>query len=151
MSKRMSSTPIILASCRQTSVLPTPVGPANRNDPIGLSPSFRPALESLIALDSVSIASSCPKITIFRFSSSCFSDALSDAETLFGGMRAIFATIISISPTPICFFRFEGGCNCWYAPTSSITSIALSGIKRSVMYFPASSAATRNERSVYLS
>ena len=33
-SKRSSSTPITLASWRVTSVLPTPVGPANRKEPI---------------------------------------------------------------------------------------------------------------------
>jgi hypothetical protein len=35
MSKRINSMPMILASCRVTSVLPTPVGPANRKEPMG--------------------------------------------------------------------------------------------------------------------
>jgi hypothetical protein len=49
---------MMLASCRLTSVLPTPVGPANRNEPMGFSPDFNPARDSLMALASMSIASS---------------------------------------------------------------------------------------------
>src|SRR5690554_7377512 len=56
-SKRIKSTPIHLASWRHTSVLPTPVGPANRKDPIGFSPEFNPARDNLIAVAKVSIAS----------------------------------------------------------------------------------------------
>ena len=37
MSNRISSMPSVYASCSATSVLPTPVGPENRNEPIGLS------------------------------------------------------------------------------------------------------------------
>ena len=36
MSKRTNSTPMAIASWRVTSVLPTPVGPENRNEPTGL-------------------------------------------------------------------------------------------------------------------
>ncbi len=36
MSKRINSTPRILATCRVTSVLPTPVGPVNKKHPTGL-------------------------------------------------------------------------------------------------------------------
>ena len=60
MSKRSSSTPSDAASCLATSVLPTPVGPANRYAPIGFSGSRRPARASLIAEVSASIALSCP-------------------------------------------------------------------------------------------
>ena len=51
MSKRLSSMPMISASWRATSVLPTPVGPENRKLPIGLSGSRRPARLSFIAVD----------------------------------------------------------------------------------------------------
>src|ERR1051326_1644520 len=37
MSKRRNSTPRAAASCFATSVFPTPVGPAKRNEPTGLS------------------------------------------------------------------------------------------------------------------
>jgi len=36
MSKRTNSTPMAMASWRVTSVLPTPVGPENKNEPTGL-------------------------------------------------------------------------------------------------------------------
>jgi len=49
---------MMLASCLATSVLPTPVGPENRNEPIGLSGSRRPARLSFMAL--ASTRSPCP-------------------------------------------------------------------------------------------
>ena len=48
--------PMISASCVEISVLPTPVGPVNKNEPIVLLSSLKPTLESLIALDRVSTA-----------------------------------------------------------------------------------------------
>ena len=58
MSKRISSTPRVKANCRVTSVLPTPVGPENKNEPIGLSGLPRPERDILIADDKLVIASS---------------------------------------------------------------------------------------------
>ena len=57
-SKRTNSTPSSLASCFVTSVLPTPVGPANTKLPTGLSGAFKPARDNLIADASAVIASS---------------------------------------------------------------------------------------------
>ena len=51
----------------------------------------------------------------------------------FGGMRAILATMSSMSATSIIVLRFSGDSSIWAAPTSSITSIALSGSLRSWM------------------
>ena len=48
--------PRISDNCLDISVLPTPVGPVNKNDPIVLLSSLSPTLESLIALDNVSTA-----------------------------------------------------------------------------------------------
>ena len=62
-----------------------------------------------------------------RFSSTFWSSRLTD----FGGMRAILATTSSTSFTPINFLRLDGGSSICEAPTSSITSIALSGSLRS--------------------
>ena len=39
----------MLASCFVSSVFPTPVGPANKNDPIGLSLFLKPILDNFIA------------------------------------------------------------------------------------------------------
>ena len=46
------------AKARANSVLPTPVGPRNRNDPIGRLGSFRPALARRTALETATTASS---------------------------------------------------------------------------------------------
>ena len=56
MSKRNNSTPNTLASCWVTSVLPTPVGPAKINEPIGLRSLPKPARDKRITEDSSSIA-----------------------------------------------------------------------------------------------
>ena len=69
------------------------------------------------------------------------SDSASVLETDFGGMRAILAMTSSTSLTPITFLRRDSGRSICEAPTSSITSIALSGSLRSLMYFAASSTA----------
>ena len=42
------------------SVLPTPVGPRKRNDPLGRLGSANPALDLLTALETAITASSCP-------------------------------------------------------------------------------------------
>ena len=47
MSKRMNSLPSSIASCLASSVLPTPVGPVNRNAPAGRSGSAEPGARSL--------------------------------------------------------------------------------------------------------
>ena len=94
---------MMLASWRATSVLPTPVGPLNRNEPIGLSGSRRPARDSFIAVDSRVIASSCPNTTCFRSRSRFSSAFLSSFDTDLGGMRAIVAITISISRAVMVF------------------------------------------------
>src|SRR5438874_3414288 len=89
MSKRRNSTPMEIASCRVTSVLPTPVGPANRKLPTGLRASPRPERAILMAAESASIALSCPKITSFRLRSRFLRISRSEVETFLAGMRAM--------------------------------------------------------------
>ena len=48
--------PNVLLNCFATSVLPTPVGPENKYEPIGFPSSLKPALASLIDDDNSSIA-----------------------------------------------------------------------------------------------
>jgi len=48
------------ASAFESSVLPTPVGPKNRNEPIGLLGSFSPTLPLRIAFATAVTASSWP-------------------------------------------------------------------------------------------
>ena len=50
--------PMMKDSCFATSVLPTPVGPENKKDPIGLSVLPKPARAILIAEANASIAGS---------------------------------------------------------------------------------------------
>ncbi len=68
-----------MARAFDSSVLPTPVGPRNMNDPIGLSGSLSPTLARLTALEMEFTASSCPMTLSCRSSSrlSSFSDSLS--------------------------------------------------------------------------
>ncbi len=49
MSKRNNSIPNTFANCRVTSVLPTPVGPANKKHPTGFCGSRKPERANLIA------------------------------------------------------------------------------------------------------
>jgi len=58
MSKRISSMPMMKANCLATSVLPTPVGPENKKEPIGLSSLPKPALDILMADANASMAGS---------------------------------------------------------------------------------------------
>jgi hypothetical protein len=53
--------------------------------------------------------------------------------TVLAGIRAIVAMTFSISFEVIVFLRRLGGTSICIAPTSSITSIALSGSLRSLM------------------
>ena len=58
---------------------------------------------------------------------------MSSATTDLGGIRAMVATTASISLGVMTFLRRDGGTSICIAPTSSITSIALSGSLRSWM------------------
>ena len=103
-----------------------------------------------IAATSASIALSWPNTTFFRSRSSVFSALRSSEVTFFAGMRAILATISSISVLLITFFCFDFGRIFCAAPASSITSIALSGRWRSLMKRAESSAAVVSAAGAYL-
>ena len=110
----------------------------------------RPERAILMAAASASIAGSWPKTTLFRSRSSVFSLPRSSLDTLAGGMRAILATISSTSARVMVFFcLFLGRMRC-AAPASSMTSMALSGRWRSLMYLADSSAAACSAPSAYL-
>ncbi len=87
----------------------------------------RPERAMRIAATSASIAWFWPNTTFFRSRSRVFSALRSSEETLLAGMRAILATISSISVLLMTFFCFDFGRIFWAAPASSMTSIALSG------------------------
>ena len=126
------------ASCLATSVFPTPVGPAKIKLPVGESGLPSPARDRFTAVATDSIASLWPKTTFCRFDASSFSSAISELEPLFAGIRAIrettFSTSLTLTVAP-CFPSSRKK-----EPTSSITSMALSGRKRSFIYRSDSSA-----------
>src|SRR5260370_1120528 len=70
------------ASARASSVLPTPVGPRNKNDPIGRSGSCSPARERRSALATASIATSWPTTRSCRRSSMWTSFSVSPSISL---------------------------------------------------------------------
>ena len=64
-----SSSNRLAASAFASSVLPTPVGPKNRNEPIGFVGSLIPALERMIASVTFVTPSSCPMTRLCSSSS----------------------------------------------------------------------------------
>ena len=74
------------ASALESSVLPTPVGPRNRNDPTGLPGSLSPVRPRLTALAIELTASSCPTIRLCRIFSRLFRRVASDCVIMLTGM-----------------------------------------------------------------
>src|SRR6056297_3335987 len=125
--------PMLVASCLATSVLPTPVGPMKRKEPMGWSGAASPARDLLMAVVRVSMAVSWPKITLSSLPGKDSREDLSAAVTLETGTLAILATIFSIS-LGLTVLRRPSAVSFKKAPASSITSMALSGNNRSLMY-----------------
>ena len=96
-----------------------------------------------------SIALSWPNTTAFKSRSSVLSALRSSLEIFLGGIRAILAMMSSISLSPMTFFCLDLGKMRCAAPASSITSIALSGKWRSLIYLAESSAAVLRAPIVY--
>ena len=76
------------ASARATSVLPTPVGPRNRNDPAGRALDFKPARERRIALASAEMAFSWLMMRL------CNSSSMRSS-------LAIYSSLIDVIGTPV--------------------------------------------------
>jgi len=137
-SKRSKWIPSTDASCLATSVLPTPVGPAKIKLPVGESGLPSPALDRFTAVLRAAIASSWPKTTFCRLFSSSLSWLTSELLLLFAGIRAIREITFSMSPIfTMEPWRFSSRKS---EPTSSITSMALSGRNFSLMYLSDNSA-----------
>ena len=85
------------ASARASSVLPTPVGPRNRNEPIGRRGSPRPARERRTALATSSSASSWPTTRSRRRSSMWSSFCISPSSRRETGMPVHLATTSATS------------------------------------------------------
>ena len=82
---------------RASSVLPTPVGPRNRNDPMGRFGSDRPARDRRIAFATALTASSWPMTRPWRTSSMRTSLAISPSMSRLTGMPVHFETISATS------------------------------------------------------
>ncbi len=85
------------ASARASSVFPTPVGPTNRNVPIGRFGSCSPARERRSAFETASTASSWPMTRSWRRSSMCTSFSTSPSISFDTGMPVHLATTSATS------------------------------------------------------
>ena len=83
-----SSSNRLAANAFASSVLPTPVGPRKRNEPIGLLGSLIPALERMIASVTFVTPSSCPMTRLCSSSSRC--------KVLLRSLSVSFATGIPV-------------------------------------------------------
>ena len=130
-------------------VFPTPVGPINKNVPIGEFSLEVPVLFLFIALTKEETASSWPKICLFSFSSSMFNISISFLFSCFRGIFVQQETISKISLefnfngdfTLFCSFVVVSKMRFFFEAASSIMSIALSGKHLSGIYLIASSVA----------
>ena len=139
---RASSLPnTISARALESSVLPTPVGPRNRNDPIGLFGSLSPTLLLLIARDTAVTASSWPTTLLWSSLSrrSSFFDSFSVSLLTGILVHTDTTSAISFSWTVIflwledCFLAFFFASSFCLALTSAAASIlpAMSAFSRS--------------------
>ncbi len=88
------------ASALHSSVLPTPVGPRNRNEPIGRFGSDRPARERRMASATAVMASSWPTTRSCSLASICSSLSRSPCISLQTGMPVARDTTSAISSAP---------------------------------------------------
>ncbi|CFP62729.1 Uncharacterised protein [Bordetella pertussis] len=88
------------ARARVSSVLPTPVGPRNRNEPYGRDGSARPARERRMASETSRTASSWPTTRLCRKSSMRSSLSRSPCIILATGMPVARETTSAISSAP---------------------------------------------------
>ena len=98
------------ASALESSVFPTPVGPRNRNDPIGLFGSLRPTRPLLMALETAVTASSWAITLLCRVFSRFLRRAPSSSASFLTGMRvhldttSAMSSAVTLSPAELCFF-----------------------------------------------
>ena len=105
---------IASASAFESSVLPTPVGPKNRNEPIGLLGSLSPTLPLRIALATAVTASSCPITLLCRVSSSFIRRSDSACAILCTGIFVHVDTTEAISSSStIRLFSLMLSCHCF--------------------------------------
>ena len=89
------------AKVRASSVLPTPEGPRNTNEPVGRFGSLRPARERRIALEIISTAACWPMTRLWSSSSMRISFCVSASVSLKTGIPVHIETMSAISSSPI--------------------------------------------------
>ena len=94
------------ATAFDNSVFPTPVGPKNINELIGLSGFLKPTLLLFIALATVFTASSCPIILLCKVSSKFLNFSVSLSFIFCTGIPVLFAIISAISSVVISINSF---------------------------------------------
>ncbi len=94
------------ATALESSVLPTPVGPRNKNDPIGRLGSRRPARPRFTAAATAFTASSCPITRSWSLSSSFARRLDSDSVSRAAGIPVQSATTAATVCSPTSFFLF---------------------------------------------
>ncbi len=87
----------VSASALLSSVLPTPVGPRNMNEPTGRFGSFRPALDLRTARDTAPMASSCPMTLLWSSLSRLRSLSLSSCAIFVTGTPVHLATVSAMA------------------------------------------------------
>ena len=80
------------ATALESSVFPTPVGPRNKNDPVGLLGSFRPTRPRRMALAIAATASSCATMRFLMVSSSVLKRDISETLSVVTGIFVQAAT-----------------------------------------------------------
>ena len=103
------------ASAFVISVLPTPVGPKKRKEPIGRCGSFNPTRPLLTALATALTASSCPTTRLCSVFSRRLRRAASPSASLFTGIFVQSDTISAISFSPTTSFFLSA--SRWYFST----------------------------------
>ncbi len=106
------------ASALHNSVLPTPVGPRNKKDPIGRCSSDKPARERRMALETAAIPSSCPITRWPKILSICSNLSRSPSSILDTGIPVHRDTTPAISSAVTRLRSSVIG----LAPSSAITS-----------------------------
>ena len=123
------------ATAFESSVFPTPVGPKNRNEPIGLFGSLSPTLPLLIAFATASTASFCPITLSCNVFSKFLSFSFSVLFILSVGIpveeeitSAIFSSLIVTIIFVFLFFHFDSSFSSFSCnfPSLSLSSAAFS-------------------------
>ena len=107
------------ASAFASSVLPTPVGPRKRKEPIGLVGSLIPALERMIASVTFVTPSSCPMTRLWSSSARCSVLLLSLSFNFATGIPVQREMILAISSSVTLSWTSDRSSSFTFASSSS--------------------------------